>query len=111
MVRDMNLLGMDLTQALIEERKRTPSDVFAQFLDGMIATASSGADIQQYLVKQSKSLMNDKRLKTKAILGVPGSGRRDVHDGARRHAAHTHHPLRGHGCHRGEPGWDQHLPP
>lgn len=73
MIRDMNLLGMDLTQALKEERKRTPSDLFAQFLDGMMATASSGADINSYLVKQGKSLMNDKRLKAKSIsesLGV-----------------------------------------
>jgi archaeal flagellar protein FlaJ len=64
-VRDMNLLGMDLTQALQEARKRSASDEFAAFLDGMISTANSGADINQYLIKQSKSLMNDKRLKTK----------------------------------------------
>lgn len=64
-VRDMNLLGMDLTQALQEARKRSASDEFAAFLDGMISTSNSGADINQYLIKQSKSLMNDKRLKTK----------------------------------------------
>jgi archaellum biogenesis protein FlaJ (TadC family) len=64
-VRDMNLLGMDLTQALQEARKRSASDEFAAFLDGMISTSNSGADIQQYLIKQSKTLMNDKRLKTK----------------------------------------------
>ena len=64
-VRDMNLLGMDLTQALIEARKRSASEELAQFLDGMVSTSNSGADIQQYLVKQSKTLMNDKRLKTK----------------------------------------------
>ncbi len=73
MVRDMNLLGMDITQALTEERKRTPSEAFGSFLDGMMSTAASGADIQQYLIKQSRSLMNDKRLKAKSIsesLGV-----------------------------------------
>jgi archaeal flagellar protein FlaJ len=64
-VRDMNLLGMDLTQALQEARKRSASDEFAAFLDGMISTSNSGADINQYLIKQSKTLMNDKRLKTK----------------------------------------------
>jgi archaellum biogenesis protein FlaJ (TadC family) len=73
MVRDMNLLGMDLTQALQEERRRSPSEVFSGFLDGMIATSASGADIQGYLVKASKTLMDDKRLKTRAFsetLGV-----------------------------------------
>jgi flagellar protein FlaJ len=65
MVRDMNLLGMDLTQALQEARKRSASEEFAAFLDGMVSTSNSGANIQDYFVKQSKTLMNDKRLKTK----------------------------------------------
>ena len=71
-VRDMNLLGMDLNQALLEAKKRTASDEFAQFLEGMISTSNSGADIQEYLVKQSKSLMNDKRLKTKQFAETLG---------------------------------------
>lgn len=73
MVRDMNLLGMDFTQALAEERRRSPSAALNSFLDGMMSTASSGADIQQYLVKQGKALMSDKRLRSKSIsesLGV-----------------------------------------
>jgi archaellum biogenesis protein FlaJ (TadC family) len=73
MVRDMNLLGMDLTQALQEERRRSPSEIFSGFLDGMISTSASGADIQGYLVKASKTLMDDKRLKTRSFsetLGV-----------------------------------------
>ena len=72
-VRDMTLLGMDLNRALQEARRRSSSDLFAAFLDGMVATANSGADIDQYLLKQSKTLMNDKRLKTKQFsetLGV-----------------------------------------
>ncbi len=72
-VRDMNLLGMDLTQALQEERRRSPSEVFGSFLDGMISTSASGADIQSYLVKASRTLMDDKRLKTRSFsetLGV-----------------------------------------
>ncbi|MDA4123629.1 MAG: type II secretion system F family protein [Thaumarchaeota archaeon] len=72
-VRDMNLLGMDLTQALQEERRRSPSEVFGSFLDGMISTSASGADIQSYMVKASKTLMDDKRLKTRSFsetLGV-----------------------------------------
>jgi flagellar protein FlaJ len=73
MVRDMNLLGMDLTGALAAERLRSPSELFNAFLDGMMSTASSGADVQEYLIKQSKTLMADKRLKAKSIsesLGV-----------------------------------------
>ena len=72
-VRDMTLLGMDLSHALQEERKRTGSEIFGAFLDGMVSTSSSGADIDAYLLKQSKTLMADKRLKTKQFsetLGV-----------------------------------------
>lgn len=72
-VRDMTILGMDFVQALQEERKRTPSEEFGSFLDGMISTATSGANIEQYLLKESKTLMGDKRLKTKQFsetLGV-----------------------------------------
>jgi len=72
-VRDMSLLGMDLNHALQEARRRSASDVFAAFLDGMVSTSDSGADIDAYLLKQSKTLMNDKRLKTKQFsetLGV-----------------------------------------
>lgn len=71
-VRDMTLLGMDLTHALQEARRRSASDGFAAFLDGMISTSNSGADINQYLLKQSTSLMNDKRLKTKQFAETLG---------------------------------------
>lgn len=72
-VRDMSLLGMDLSHALQEARKRSASEMFAAFLDGMVSTSSSGADIDAYLLKQSRTLMADKRLKTKQFsetLGV-----------------------------------------
>jgi flagellar protein FlaJ len=72
-VRDMSMLGMDLDRALQEARRRSASDMFSAFLDGMVSTSNSGADIDAYLLKQSKTLMNDKRLKAKQFsetLGV-----------------------------------------
>jgi flagellar protein FlaJ len=64
-MRDINLLGMDLTEALEQERKRSPSDSFAEFLDGFIAASKSGADIKTFLVRAAAGMMEDKRVKAK----------------------------------------------
>ncbi len=72
MVRDMNLLGMDFTQALQEARRRSPSMAFSAFLDGMVSTSKSGADIKGYLIKSAKEMMADKRIKTKQFAETVG---------------------------------------
>jgi flagellar protein FlaJ len=64
-MRDINLLGMDLTEALEQERKRSPSDSFSEFLDGFIAASKSGADIKTFLVRAAAGMMEDKRVKAK----------------------------------------------
>lgn len=64
-MRDINLLGMDLTDALQEERKRSPSESFAEFLDGFIAASKSGADIKTFLVRAAAGMMETKRVKAK----------------------------------------------
>ena len=66
-VRDMKLLGMDLTQALEAEKKRSPSLIFAEFLDGFIAVSKSGAEVKTYLARTASSMLADKRLKAKNI--------------------------------------------
>ncbi len=66
-VRDMNLLGLDLTQALEAEKKRSPSKIFAEFLDGFITISKSGADVKTYLARTASSMLVDKRLKAKSI--------------------------------------------
>ncbi|MCS4540370.1 MAG: type II secretion system F family protein [Thaumarchaeota archaeon] len=66
-VRDMKLLGMDLTQALEAEKKRSPSSIFAEFLDGFIAVSKSGADVKTYLARTASSMLVDRRLKARNI--------------------------------------------
>jgi archaeal flagellar protein FlaJ len=66
-VRDMSLLGMDLEHALEAEEKRSPSEAFAEFLDGFISASKTGGDVKEYLLRAASSLMLDKRLKARTI--------------------------------------------
>jgi flagellar protein FlaJ len=66
-VRDMSLLGMDLEHALQAEEKRSPSEAFAEFLDGFISASKTGGEVKQYLLRSASSLMLDKRLKARSI--------------------------------------------
>ena len=66
-VRDMSLLGMDLEHALTAEQKRSPSEKFADFLDGFISASKTGGDVKAYLLRSASSLMLDKRLRARTI--------------------------------------------
>lgn len=66
-VRDMSLLGMDLEQALEAERKRSPSEDFAEFLDGFVSASKTGGEVKTYLLRSASSLMLDKRLRARSI--------------------------------------------
>jgi flagellar protein FlaJ len=66
-VRDMSLLGMDLTHALAAAQRRSPSEKFKDFLDGFISAAKTGGDVKSYLLRSASSLMLDKRLKARTI--------------------------------------------
>jgi len=66
-MRDMSLLGMDLDHALQAEEKRSPSENFADFIDGFISASKTGGDVKAYLLRSASSLMLDKRLKARSI--------------------------------------------
>jgi len=66
-VRDMSLLGMDLEHALEAEERRSPSEKFADFLDGFISASKTGGEVKEYLLRSASSLMLDKRLRARTI--------------------------------------------
>ncbi|MDG7012810.1 MAG: type II secretion system F family protein [Nitrososphaerota archaeon] len=67
MVRDMATMGMDLTQAVEAEIRRSPSDRFGEFLDGFRAASVSGGDLNSYLSRSASAMMLDRRLQAKAV--------------------------------------------
>ena len=66
-VRDMSLLGMDLDHALEAEKRRSPTERFADLIDGFISASKTGGDVREYLLRSASSLMLDKRLKARSI--------------------------------------------
>ncbi|MDG6982858.1 MAG: type II secretion system F family protein [Nitrososphaerota archaeon] len=66
-VRDMSTLGMDLSQAIDAEIKRSPSGTFGEFLDGFRAASNTGSDLNAYLQRSASTMMLNKRLQARAV--------------------------------------------
>jgi len=56
------LFGYDLTTALEDVSRNTPSDQFRDFLEGLTATLQSGGDIQKYLEAKTDETIDEYRL-------------------------------------------------
>jgi flagellar protein FlaJ len=65
--RDIDLLGMDLAEALEHARRRSPSPAWSEFLDGFIANARAGADLKEYLLRQAATVMTERRMRAKEL--------------------------------------------
>ncbi|MHA2061586.1 MAG: type II secretion system F family protein [Candidatus Sifarchaeia archaeon] len=66
--RDLEIFGYDILKTLQEASKRSPSRKFATFLEGMIATITSGGDLNRYLATETKTLMRDKEVETREYI-------------------------------------------
>jgi flagellar protein FlaJ len=66
--RDLEIFGYDILKTLQEASKRSPSRKFATFLEGMIATITSGGDLTRYLATETKTLMRDKEVETREYI-------------------------------------------
>lgn len=60
--RDIDLLGMDLMSVLKRAIIRSPSDKWAEFLQGTITTSSSGGSLKKYFELRAEEYMRDARL-------------------------------------------------
>ena len=66
--RDLEIFGYDILKTLQEASNRSPSRKFATFLEGMIATITSGGDLNRYLSTETKTLMRDKEVETREYI-------------------------------------------
>ncbi|MFH0836712.1 MAG: type II secretion system F family protein [Candidatus Aenigmatarchaeota archaeon] len=69
-VRNMEVLGMDVTSAIKEVGSRTPSGSLKTFLNGIASTILSGGDLKKYLHDAAKEAMNDYRLKREKYIST-----------------------------------------
>jgi flagellar protein FlaJ len=66
--RDIEILGLDVLKALEQAAYRSPSEKWAGFLEGMIATVTSGGDLTTYLATETKTYMKIKQEETKEFI-------------------------------------------
>ena len=61
--RNMDVLGMDMTTAIREVAKRTPSKKFSDFLLGLVGEIKGGGDLKVYLKKAAEDSLFDYRVR------------------------------------------------
>lgn len=52
--RDVDVFGMDISEAITRATERVPSEAFRELLWGMRATITSGGDLKKYLAEKGK---------------------------------------------------------
>lgn len=57
--RDVNSLGMDMTEALKRAAERTPSDDFEELVWGINHSITTGGSLREFLRQRAEGLMND----------------------------------------------------
>ncbi|MFB6193249.1 MAG: type II secretion system F family protein [Candidatus Nanohaloarchaea archaeon] len=57
--RDVNTLGMDISEALKRAAERTPSDDFEELVWGINHSITTGGSLREFLRQRAETLMND----------------------------------------------------
>ena len=66
--RDVALLGADILTALRNNIRRTPSQKFKDFLQGMVVTVTSGGSLKSYFVAKANQFMVENRQNQKQLI-------------------------------------------
>lgn len=67
-VQNIDVLGMDITTAIRDVARKTPSENFKQFLEGVATTIDTGGDLHSYLKKSSENAMFEYKLRREKYL-------------------------------------------
>lgn len=72
-VRNLDIMGMDLITAVTDLIHRTPTGPYSELLEGAIITAQSGGDLKEYFTATAKVQLEEKKMlmaKTTESLGA-----------------------------------------
>ncbi|MEM2122267.1 MAG: type II secretion system F family protein [Candidatus Bathyarchaeia archaeon] len=72
-VRDVHLLGFDVVSAMERCSKRSPSNAFSEFIDGMIGVTRSGGDLTKYFLNSAKGFMDHARIAARQLVETLGT--------------------------------------
>jgi flagellar protein FlaJ len=67
-IRDIQLMGMDLHVALKKAAEKSPSKGFAKLLDGIVTTSHMGGDLALYLREESEKYKRERMLNVKHFI-------------------------------------------
>ena len=66
--RDVALLGTDILTSIKNNMRRTPSEKFREFLQGLIVTVTSGGSLKPYFVAKANQFMTENRQNQKQLI-------------------------------------------
>jgi len=66
--KDVSILGKDILSAIRDAVKRTPSEKFGEFLQGLIVTVTSGGSLKTYFVAKAKQYMIENRQQQRQMI-------------------------------------------
>jgi flagellar protein FlaJ len=72
-VRDLDILGMDIITALTNLVAKTPAGAFSELIEGMISTVQSGGNLKEFFTACAKVQMEEKKMliqKMTSSLGI-----------------------------------------
>jgi flagellar protein FlaJ len=70
--RDVAILGTDILTSIRNNMKRTPSEKFREFLQGVIVTVTSGGSLKAYFIAKSNQFMVENRQNQKQLIETLG---------------------------------------
>ncbi|MGC8610283.1 MAG: type II secretion system F family protein [Thermoplasmata archaeon] len=66
--RDTELLGKDILTSLRDAAKRSPSQKWSEFLQGVVTTSTSGGRLKPYFVAKAQEYENERKLQMKRTM-------------------------------------------
>ena len=66
--KEVSILGKDILSAIKDAVKRTPSEKFSEFLQGLIVTVTSGGSLKTYFVAKAKQYMVENRQQQRQMI-------------------------------------------
>jgi|YelNatPaOPRAMG01_1025707.scaffolds.fasta_scaffold67742_2 flagellar protein FlaJ len=72
-IRDVDLFGTDIISAMEIERERSPSQLFSDFIDGVIGVSKSGGDLTSFFLTSAKAFMDSARISARKLVDTLGT--------------------------------------
>jgi len=73
LLRNIDLLGVDILSALADLRNRTTCDAYSELLDGLVSTIHSGGSMKSFFISAATVQMDEKKIKLRKKIASLGT--------------------------------------